>query len=142
MSDLDSIKKVPILEVAARLAIPVKGLKAICFNGHDKRTPSLSFNVRTNTWKCFGACGTGGSVIDLVMEKEKLSFKEALNWFAANFFMEVTPNLTRSARIRRRKRSPKPAGVVKDRTAIAGEFSVDPALFAEFLSLCSGISSP
>lgn len=39
----------------------------MCFSGHDERTPSLSFWVEKNSWKCFG-CGLGGSPIDLVCQ--------------------------------------------------------------------------
>ena len=41
-SDLSPIKQIPIIEVAKRLGIQVRGTKAMCFSGHDKASPSLS----------------------------------------------------------------------------------------------------
>jgi len=32
---------------------------------HDDRTPSFVVFVETQTWRCFGACSTGGDVITL-----------------------------------------------------------------------------
>ena len=33
---------------------------------HDERTPSFYVYEDTQKWQCFGACGTGGDVIDLL----------------------------------------------------------------------------
>lgn len=33
---------------------------------HNERTGSLMVNTETQTWRCFGACGCGGDVIDFV----------------------------------------------------------------------------
>ncbi len=84
-SDLLPIKQIPIIEVAIRLGIKVHGTKAMCFTGHDKASASLSFLKSRNTWRCFGACGGHGDSITLVMNKEGLDFKGALDWFAQNF---------------------------------------------------------
>jgi hypothetical protein len=40
---------------------------------HEDRVASLSVNVHKRVWKCFAGCG-GGSVIDLIMKAEHLSF--------------------------------------------------------------------
>jgi hypothetical protein len=45
---------------------------------HEERTGSFVIYLNTNTWHCFGACGTGGDAIDLIMSIKKLSFKEAV----------------------------------------------------------------
>src|ERR1035438_4329307 len=89
-SDLSPIKQIPIVEVAKRLGIQVRGTKAMCFSGHDKASPSLSFLKSRNTWRCFGACGKHGDGITLVMEKAQVDFKSALEWFARNFAVDVT----------------------------------------------------
>lgn len=79
--DLSQIKQIPIVEVARRLGIKVKGTKAMCFSGHDKNTPSLSFYEKNNTWRCFGACGKGGDAISLVEEYLEVDFLAAVKWF-------------------------------------------------------------
>jgi hypothetical protein len=43
---------------------------------HDDDTPSLSVDPIKNVWHCFG-CDAGGSVIDFVMKKDGLTFREA-----------------------------------------------------------------
>lgn len=37
-----------------------------CCPMHSERTPSFIVNTDTQKWRCFGACATGGDVIDLV----------------------------------------------------------------------------
>jgi DNA primase len=43
----------------------------ICCPFHKEDTPSFSFNTSTGRWRCFGACKTGGDVIDL----HKMNYK-------------------------------------------------------------------
>jgi DNA primase catalytic core len=82
---IDQIKSIPIKEVADKLGIRiVKKNTAMCFNGHDKKTPSLSFNYKKNLWYCF-ACDIGGTNIDLVKEVLKTDIKEVLGWFQSTF---------------------------------------------------------
>lgn len=87
MYDLEEIKAIPILEVAWQLGIEmVRGNKAMCFKGHDSRTPSLSFNIRENYFHCFG-CDVGGSTIDLVMAYRDCTTSDAIKWLADAFGM-------------------------------------------------------
>lgn len=79
--DLTEIKKIPIIDVAIKLGIDVKKKKSMCFTGHDKNTPSLSFYEKDNTWKCFGACDKGGDAISLVQEYLQIDFVESVKWF-------------------------------------------------------------
>jgi DNA primase len=79
--DLTEIKKIPIIDVAIKLGINVRIKKAMCFTGHDKNSPSLSFYEKDNTWKCFGACGKSGDAISLVEEYLQVSFIESIKWF-------------------------------------------------------------
>jgi hypothetical protein len=44
---------------------------------HEERTPSFHIYTKDNHYKCFG-CGVGGDAISYVMQKEKLSFPEAI----------------------------------------------------------------
>ena len=56
----------------------------MCFDGHDRLTPSLSFLPDKGIWKCFG-CGKCGDSIELVKEVLGCDFKTALDWFAREF---------------------------------------------------------
>ncbi|MFI3165314.1 MAG: AAA family ATPase [Bacillota bacterium] len=54
--------------------------KVIC-PFHMEKTPSLSVNTETNSWKCFG-CGKGGDAIDFVCELKGISNIEAAEMLA------------------------------------------------------------
>lgn len=83
--DFVAIRAVPILDVAQELGLQVKGRKAMCFSGHDEKTPSLSFWLEKNSWKCFG-CGLGGTPIDLARHVLGLSSAvEAAKWIDHRF---------------------------------------------------------
>ncbi|MBI4312329.1 MAG: DNA primase [Chloroflexi bacterium] len=49
---------------------------------HDERTPSFYVFPDRQSWRCFGACATGGDVLSFVMRAEKLEFKDALRLLA------------------------------------------------------------
>ncbi|ONI46617.1 DNA primase [Candidatus Epulonipiscioides saccharophilum] len=48
---------------------------------HNEKTPSFSISQDKQMYYCFG-CGVGGNVITFVMEKENLSFGEAIEYLA------------------------------------------------------------
>jgi DNA primase len=137
--DLSPLKQIPIIEVANRLGIQVRGTKAMCFMGHDKDSPSLSFLKSRNTWRCFGACGKHGDGITLVMEKEELDFNSALEWFARNFAVDVTRHF-RGLRERPRSTKSKKNSVVIAPLPQESEFVADPELYAWFISKCDIVS--
>jgi len=140
-ADLSPLKQIPIIEVAKRLGIQVRGTKAMCFMGHDKASPSLSFLKSRNTWRCFGACGKHGDSVTLVMEKERLDFKSALEWFARNFAVDVTRH-DHGQSWRSRPLRPKKAVAVQTATPEQQEFSADPELYEWLTSKCASVSSP
>ncbi|MCZ2076630.1 MAG: toprim domain-containing protein [Bryobacterales bacterium] len=81
-TDIDELKRnVRILDVLSRYGIEAErqGNKhmALC-PFHDDHNPSLSIDPIKNVWHCFG-CNAGGTVIDFVMKKEGLPFKEAVD---------------------------------------------------------------
>jgi DNA primase len=78
-NNLEAAKAVSILAVAQRLGIQIKANKALCYNGHDRKTPSLSFNLRGNYYHCFG-CGEGGDTVKLVMRVRGCTTGEAIRW--------------------------------------------------------------
>ena len=82
--NIDKLKQIPILELADRLGISVRRNKAMCFKGHDKKTPSLSFSPQKNLWHCFG-CGAGGNNINLIKEYYGYDSKEAIAWLGREF---------------------------------------------------------
>ncbi len=55
---------------------------------HNERTPSFTVSPTKEIFKCFG-CGKSGNAISFIMEHEKLSYVEALKWFAARYNIEV-----------------------------------------------------
>jgi len=51
---------------------------------HNEKTPSFTVHVVHQFYKCF-SCGAGGDVVKFVMEKEGLSFWEALKQLAERY---------------------------------------------------------
>jgi DNA primase len=51
---------------------------------HNEKTPSFTVHVVHQFYKCF-SCGAGGDVVKFVMEKEGLSFYEALKLLAERY---------------------------------------------------------
>lgn len=45
---------------------------------HEDKTPSLVVSPKKNLWHCLGACQTGGTVIDWVMQSQGVSFRHAV----------------------------------------------------------------
>jgi DNA primase len=140
LSDLSPIKHIPIIEVAARLGIQVRSTKAMCFSGHDKASPSLSFLKSRNTWRCFGACGLHGDGITLVMEKEELDFKGALTWFARKFGVDIIRHNHGSTDRRRTPRSKKLI-ISKAASPEQQEFFSDSEIYEWLIGKCGIVSS-
>ncbi len=80
MIDVERIKADnPIEQVVARyvrLRKKGKTLVGLC-PFHRETRPSFTVWPGMGRWWCFGACGTGGDVIDFVMKIENVDFKEA-----------------------------------------------------------------
>jgi DNA primase catalytic core len=82
--NLEELKNIPITDVAARLGIEIsRNGKSLCFKGHNK-TPSLSFNLRKNFFKCFG-CNIGGTTIDLVKDFMNISTSDSIRWLCREY---------------------------------------------------------
>lgn len=67
---IQEAKKTPLSEYMGN------DTKIIC-PFHNDSAPSLSINHSAGVWHCFG-CGKSGDIITFVMERESLSFKEAV----------------------------------------------------------------
>ena len=84
------INELPILNVAEKLGISINSKRmTLCFM-HNDRSPSLHFNMRKNTFYCYG-CSRGGNVISLVMNRLGLSFVDAAQWLIQAYGIDV-PN--------------------------------------------------
>jgi hypothetical protein len=89
--DLDSVKRVPILDVADRLGMDLvrTGSNRSYALREDGEITSLQIDTSNNRWKRFSGVErggvNGGSVIDLVMHMKETDFKSALEWFTQNF---------------------------------------------------------
>lgn len=82
-SDISKLRSLNIEDVAEACDLTVKRHKSLCPFHSDTR-PSLTFNVRKNTYHCF-VCDAKGGTIDLVMHMMNLSFRDACHWLARTF---------------------------------------------------------
>ena len=85
MSVTDEIKaRVDAVDFISRY-VPLqragRSFKACC-PFHQERTPSFVVFPESGTWRCFGACSTGGDVFSFLMQKENMDFREALQTLA------------------------------------------------------------
>lgn len=81
--DTSKLKQIPILEIARKLGLRIKGKRALCFAPHDSN-PSLNFDLRKNSWRCFG-CGLGGDGVSLVEKALGMDFLAACAWLSNSF---------------------------------------------------------
>ena len=86
--DLQPLRDLPIEEVAARLGLDVRAHKALC-PFHNDHHPSLSFNTRKNSYRCF-VCDAHGGTIDLVMHLLHKTFPEACQWLSNGSYQPPT----------------------------------------------------
>ena len=61
--------------------------KALC-PFHAERTPSFVVFPETGTWRCFGACATGGDALSFIMKRDGIEFAEALRQTADGLGIE------------------------------------------------------
>lgn len=68
---------------------------------HGEKTPSFIVTPARESWKCFG-CGKGGDVFSFVMERDGVTFPEALRRLAARAGVELDERTTREDARRKR----------------------------------------
>ena len=94
---IQQLRQLPIEAVAERLGLRISRHKSLC-PFHDDHHASLTFNTRTNTYRCF-ACDAHGGTIDLVMRHLHKDFPDACRWLAdsTNIIVEEYKSQTPSA---------------------------------------------
>ena len=94
MTVVDDIKgRLDILEVVsgyAPLQRSGRSHKSPC-PFHQEKTPSFFVFPERQSWRCFGACATGGDVFSFVMKAENMQFGDALKHLAQRTGVEL-PN--------------------------------------------------
>lgn len=87
MEIIDQIKQAAnIIDIASQYTNIIKRGKShigLC-PFHSEKTPSFTLDIEQQLYHCFG-CGAGGDIFTLVMEKESLSFPEALRLLADKY---------------------------------------------------------
>jgi len=75
-----------------------RNFKGLC-PFHSERTPSFFVFPENQTWRCFGACTSGGDAFTFLMRMENLNFREALEFLASKTGVETrqpSSQITRS----------------------------------------------
>ena len=101
MTAVDDIRaRLDIVDVAAAYVPDLrragKNFKARC-PFHNEQTPSFVVFPDRQTWRCFGACATGGDVFSLVTRAENTDFAGALRLLAAQAGVRLEERRERGA---------------------------------------------
>ncbi|MGI6375967.1 MAG: DNA primase [Anaerolineae bacterium] len=103
MSVVDEIKQrldlVDVIGTYVPLTKAGRNYKGLC-PFHSEKTPSFIVFPETQTWHCFGACGTGGDMFGFVMRRENVDFGEALRLLAERAGVQLAAVDAASARQR------------------------------------------
>lgn len=94
MSVVEEIKErldvVEVISAYVPLQKAGRTYKGLC-PFHQEKTPSFVVFPETGTWRCFGACGTGGDVFSFIMKRENVDFREALEVLASKAGVSLSP---------------------------------------------------
>lgn len=92
MNDVDKIKSRVDVADFIREFIEIKkagrNFKANC-PFHSEKSPSFYISPERQIWHCFG-CGKGGDIFSFLMEYDKLTFSESLEFFAKRLGITLT----------------------------------------------------
>lgn len=86
MTPIEEIKsKIGIVDFigeTVKLRKSGRSFTGFCPFHHNTKTPSFYVFPETQSWHCFGACGTGGDIFNFVMKRENVEFGDALRLLA------------------------------------------------------------
>lgn len=85
----DRIDIVEFIGETVQLRRAGRSFKGLC-PFHSEKTPSFHVSSEHQTYHCFG-CGRGGDIFSFVMEKEGMTFPEALNMLAERAGVRLEP---------------------------------------------------
>ena len=91
MEVIDRIKHTAsIVEIASQYTtMRLRGKKHVGLCPfHSEKTPSFTVDEEKQLFHCFG-CGIGGDIFTLIMEKENLSFPEAIRYLAEKYNIPI-----------------------------------------------------
>src|SRR5512136_2039279 len=93
MSTIDEIKTridiVDLVSETVKLKKSGKSYTGFCPFHSNTRTPSFVVWPESGTWKCFGACNTGGDIFTYVMKRDGLEFRDTLEFLARKAGVEL-----------------------------------------------------
>src|SRR5512139_660097 len=85
----DRIDIVDIVSETVKLKKSGRTYVGFCPFHANTRTPSFVVWPESGTWKCFGACNTGGDAFTFLMKRDGLEFKDALHELGRRVGIEV-----------------------------------------------------
>ncbi|MBA2489692.1 MAG: DNA primase [Chloroflexi bacterium] len=94
---------------------------------HGEKTPSFYVTPARETWKCFG-CGRGGDIFSFAMEREGLTFPDALRRLAARAGVELSERTSREDARRKRLRETLEAAIAFYHQVLTAHPSGQPAM--------------
>lgn len=109
--EIEKLRNLPIEGVAERLGLEVSARHTALCPFHNDHHPSLSFNVRKNSFRCF-SCGAHGDVIDLAIKLLPSgrtgvgSFHDACDWLANGSLSLTLPHRERTSFYKETNRLP------------------------------------
>jgi DNA primase len=100
MSVVDDIKsRLDIVQYISR-TVPLKRAGRVykaCCPFHSEKTPSFTVDPQRQSWRCFGACATGGDVFTFAMRQQGWTFAETLQELGKLTGVEVKPRTPQQA---------------------------------------------
>ena len=94
---------------------------------HGEKTPSFVVTPARESWKCFG-CGLGGDVFSFVMQRDSLTFPEALRQLAGKAGVEIDERTKREDARRARLRQVLDHAIAFYHAVLTGSKAGKPAL--------------
>lgn len=96
MSVSDDIKaSIELLDEVSSSGVELKragkNYTGFCPFHDNRRTPAFVVFPDSQTWRCFGACDTGGDLFTFVMKRDNIDFKEAMQQLARKAGIELRP---------------------------------------------------